>query len=316
MAKRAASRIIDLIPALAALLISNASAFADPVKIHIACTATSDCASAMIARDEGLFAKHNLDADLTLIPINTNIPPAIASNSIQIGGPTAPVFLQAVDGGLDLVAVAGASIMDPVANSAISAMTRNGLTITDAKGFVGKKVGAPGIGAYLQVLFSKWLIEKGVDPKSVNFVEVTFPTMSDALKSGSVDAVLTAEPFISRIQKAGTGQLGPRYAQELGGDHPIISYVAGRAFAEGNPEVIKNFRAAIEEGAAIVNADRDKTSESVSKFTKVPLEIVKLNRASISHPALKGADFAWWLTTMKQQDMLQSDIDLNKLVLP
>ena len=34
------------------------SAMADPIKIKIACTATSDCASAMIATYDGVFAKH------------------------------------------------------------------------------------------------------------------------------------------------------------------------------------------------------------------------------------------------------------------
>src|SRR5271168_1564448 len=167
-------------------LLTSAHAHADPFKLHIACTATSDCASAMVARDEGIFAKHGFDADMTLIGINTNIPPAIVSDSIQVGGPTSPVFLQAVSGGLDLVAIAGATIMQPSSNESIAAVARTGVTIKDAKDFVGKKVGAPGIGAYLHVLFRKWLVEKGVDPKDVNFVEVTFPNMSDALKSGAV----------------------------------------------------------------------------------------------------------------------------------
>src|SRR6266478_4543040 len=80
-------------------------------KIQIGCTATSDCASAMVAVDEGIFKKYGLDAEMVLIGINSNIPAAILSNSIQVGGPTSTVFLQAADGGLDLVAVAGASIL-------------------------------------------------------------------------------------------------------------------------------------------------------------------------------------------------------------
>src|SRR5271167_2547648 len=118
------SRGIALFVTTAAL--AAIPAHADPIKLKVACTATSDCASAMVARDEGIFAKHGLDVDMTLIGINTNIPPAIVSDSIQIGGPTEPVFLQAVDGGLDLVAIAGASAMDPVGNSGIAVMTRNG----------------------------------------------------------------------------------------------------------------------------------------------------------------------------------------------
>jgi NitT/TauT family transport system substrate-binding protein len=122
-------------------------------KITIGCTATSDCASAMVAVDQGLFAKHGLDAKMILIGINSNIPAAILSDSIQIGGPTESVFLQAVDGGLDLVAVDGASRMDPISNQAIVAFARNGISLKEPKDFVGKKVGAPGIGAVLQVLF-------------------------------------------------------------------------------------------------------------------------------------------------------------------
>jgi NitT/TauT family transport system substrate-binding protein len=117
---------------------------ADPFKLKIACTATSDCASAMVARDKGIFAKNGLDADVTLIAINTNIPPAIVSDSIQIGRPTASVFLQAVDGGLDLVAIEGASVMDPSNADTVAAMARTGGAIKEPKDFVGKKVGAPG----------------------------------------------------------------------------------------------------------------------------------------------------------------------------
>src|SRR3954449_3806400 len=130
-------------------------------RIQIGCTATTDCASAMIAVDEGLFKKHGLDAEMTLIGINSNIPAAILSNSIQIGGPTSTVFLQAADGGLDLVAVAGATIMNPTSNGAITAFVRNGITIKEPKDFIGKKLGSPGLNAFLHVLFVKWLVEKG-----------------------------------------------------------------------------------------------------------------------------------------------------------
>ena len=85
----------------------GASAFAQ-TKLQIGCTATTDCASAAVAVEDGIFKKNGLDAELILIALNSNIPAALMSNSLQIGGPTPSVFLQATDGGLDLVAVAGA----------------------------------------------------------------------------------------------------------------------------------------------------------------------------------------------------------------
>jgi len=299
--------------ALAATLF--ASAAQAQTKLQIGCTATTDCASAMVAVDEGIFKKHGLDAEMTLIGINSNIPAAILSGSIQIGGPTSTVFLQAVDGGLDLVAVAGASVMNPTSNANITAFVRNGLTIKEPKDFVGKKVGAPGLGAFLHVLFVKWLVEKGVDPKSVNFVEVTFPTMADIIKSGGVDAVLTAEPFVTRMTNAGLGTVGARYAAELNRTEPIIFYAASRDWAEKNPATIKKFRDAIAEAAVIVNTDRNKSDAAISKFTKQAIELVKASPPNKSEPALKAEQLAWWIDIMSSQKMLQSKIDLSKVML-
>jgi len=302
-----------LAAAVAALLATGAAQA--QTKIQIGCTATSDCASAMVAVDEGIFKKHGLDAEMVLIGINSNIPAAILSNSIQIGGPTSTVFLQAADGGLDLVAVSGASIMNPASNANITAFVRNGITINSPKDFVGKKVGAPGLGAFLHVLFVKWLVEKGVDPKRVNFVEVTFPTMSDIIKSGGVDAVLTAEPFVTRMTNAGLGSVGARYAVDLARTEPIIFYAAARDWAEKNPDTIKKFRAAIAEAAPIVNNDREKTSASISKFTKQPIELVKATPPNKSEPELKAEQLGWWIEIMSSQKMLQTKLDLNKLIL-
>jgi NitT/TauT family transport system substrate-binding protein len=268
----------------------------------------------MVAVDEGIFRKHGLDVEMTPIGINSNIPAAILSNSIQIGGPTSTVFLQAVDGGLDLVAIAGASVMNPTSNGNITAFVRNGISIKEPRDFVGKKVGAPGLNAFLHVLFVKWLVEKGVDPKSVNFVEVTFPTMSDIIKSGGVDAVLTAEPFVTRILNAGLGSVGARYAVELARTDPIIFYAASREWADKNAATIKKFREAIAESAHIVNSDREKASASISRFTKQPLELVMATPPNRSEPALKPEQLAWWIDVMSSQKMLQTKLDTTKLV--
>ena len=217
----------------AVLLASGAEA---QQKMQIGCTATGDCASAMVAIDEGIFKRLGLEAEMVLIGINSNIPAALLSNSIQIGGPTSSVFLQAVDGGLDLVAVGGASAMNERTANLVAVVGRTGVNLKEPKDFVGKKVGAPGLGAFLHVLFVKWLMEKGVDPKGVTFVEVSFPTMNDILKSGAIDAVLAGEPFITRMSNAGTGTAAFRYLQELNRSEPVIFYAASRDWAEKNPE--------------------------------------------------------------------------------
>ena len=265
---------------------------ADRFKIKIACTATSDCASAMIARDEGIFAKHGLDAEMTLIGINTNIPPAIASDSIQVGGPTSPVFLQAVDGGLDLVAIAGASVMDPVSNDVHRRRrTKPGLTIKEAKDFIGKKVGAPGIGAYLHVLFRKWLIEKGVDPNERQFRRSDIPDDERRAEVGrrrcGADRRTVHHAHREGRQRRGRRALCRRSAPHRRRSSPMSST---RASPTQHPDVVKAFRESIAEAAPIVKSDRDKAAEAMAKFTKMPIDLVKTqSRRASPQPALKAA---------------------------
>lgn len=78
-------------------------------KINVAHVFANDFLPMFMAQENGCFAKRNLDVTLTLIPIINNIPATIIAGSTQIGVTTPTVMLQAVENGLDLVAVAGSS---------------------------------------------------------------------------------------------------------------------------------------------------------------------------------------------------------------
>lgn len=308
-------RAFGVIAASLALVLTAGAASAQH-KIKIGCTATSDCVSAMVATDEGIFRKHGIEAEMVRIGINSNIPAAILSNSIQVGGPTTTVFLQAVDGGLPLVALAGASVMSARTNPNVAVFVRNGLTITSPQDFVGKKVGAPGLGAYLHVLFVKWLMDKGVDPNKVNFVEVTFPTMPDVMRSQAVDAVVSSEPTVTRMTNAGVGKVAFRYAAELDRKEPVIIYAASRAWAEQNPQAVAAFRAAVAEGAVIANSDEDKAVAAVAKFTGQQVDLVRSVTRNLADPNLKPENMLWWIDVMKQQHLLQGTPDVKTLIFP
>lgn len=296
------------------LVISGAASAANTA-ISIGCTATTDCANAAVALEDGIFKKNGLDVQLTLIGLNSNIPAALLSNSIQIGGPTPSVFLQAVDGGLDLVAVEGASSTAHSTSDSVGVVVPAGSSIKAAKDFVGKKVGAPGIGAFLQVLFVKWLTDNGVNPKQVNFVEVTFPTMNDVLKSGAVDAVVSADPIMSRIVSTGTGTVVAHFLDSLPEKRPQILYAASRDWAEANPDAVAAFRKSIEEASAIVNSHPDKAKAAISRFTKISLDVLSSMKISVADPVLTSEELEWWVDVMEKQAMLQSKPDVTKLIL-
>ena len=289
-----------------ALAVSVPGAVSAAEKIIIGCTATTDCANAAIAVDEGIFKKNGLDAEMQLIGLNSNIPAALLSDSVQIGGPTPSVFLQAVDGGLDLVAVAGASSSAKSTADSAAVVVRPGSTIKEAKDFIGKKVGAPGIGAFLQVLFAQWLIQNGVDPKQVNFVEVTFPTMADILKSGAVDAVVTAGPGMAKILSTQTGEGVAYYLESMPDGEPQVLYSASRAWAAANPNALAAFRKSLDEASKIVNSDPDKARKAISGFTKIPAAVLGTMKVSVADPSMTKPQLDWWVDVMNKQNMLQN----------
>ena len=150
-------------------LLTSSSAFAQ-TKIVVGFTAVPDFAAAFIAKERGFFDKHKLDVTLQQLPLTSNVPPALMSDSIQIGGTTPPVFLQAVDSGLDLVAVAAGATYDNT-KGFVNIVGKTGANIRTAQDFVGKKFGVPGIGGTMHVLVRRWLADKGVDSKRVTFIE-------------------------------------------------------------------------------------------------------------------------------------------------
>lgn len=292
-------------------------AFAMPATaqtIRVGCTSTADCGSAMVAIDQGIFERLGLDVEMVRIALNSNIPPALLSNSIEIGGPTSSVFLQATDGGLDLVALAGASVMHEATNEGTVAVVRDGLEINQAADFVGKKVGVPGFGAYIHILFVRYLMESGVDPAQVELVETTFPSMPDVIRTGAVDAVLAGGPTVTRMVEAGTGHVGPKFIAELGGDAPIIFYAATRAWAEANPELVEKFKQGIAEAAEIADSDHETVIASVAAFMEQDPELVRATPPSKYEPDLTADGLAWWLDLMQRQGLLQGDVDPQMLI--
>ncbi len=300
----------------AATLLLGAPAARAGDEITLSCTATTDCASAFAAATHGFFAKHNLAVKITPIALNSNIPAALMSDSIQIGGPTPSVFLQAVDGGLDLVVLATASVTNKATVDGAASVAREGSGIDSPEKFVGHRIGVPGIGAFLDVLFRQSLIVHGIDPNKISFVEVTFPTMSDALKGGAVDGVVSADPFLSRIVAAGTGHVVSHFLADLPEGEPQILYATTRSWAAAHTAQVADFRAAIAEGAAFVQANPDAAREDVAAFTKLPIAVLKTVKLSWSEPAISPAQLDWWVGVMRGQHMLQADPDTAKLIAP
>lgn len=292
--------------ALAALLAHPASA--QQVKLNVGYTTAADFVPAFVAKDKGIFAKHKLDVTLTRIALASNVPSAIVSGSLQIGMGTSPMLLQTAEGGLGLVAVAGASRFKKT-NPISSVLVRPGLKITNAADLRGKKVGVPGFNSMFDVLFRKWLLNNKVQLNQVTFVEAPFPQMKDLLKNGTLDAVLAIEPFRTGIVKDNAGSPVADFIGEVREDILGAFWMATAEWAGKNPQAVRAFRQAYAEAVqyALKNPGEAKALEK--KYLGANSPVVPSYSVEVT-----PADLELFAAIGREIGSLRKPVDVSKLI--
>jgi NitT/TauT family transport system substrate-binding protein len=305
-------RMLQFMAAVGAVAVALSATSLRAETVTVASAGGADSAPSFIAKEEGFYAKHGLDANAMLMPLMPTIPPAMMANAVQIGAINPTTLLQAIDGGLDLVALAGGSVIaHSLSNIGVVAGIESG--ITTPQDFVGKKVAVPGLGAVMHVMFRYWLSEKGVDFKKVNFVEVSLPNLRDVLSKGTVDAIVAIDPVMSQIVEAKFGTVW-RLIPDMPEGQTVLLYAAPRDWAVKHPKEVAAFRAAIAEGAAFVTSDPDKAREDLGKYLKFSPAVLKTIKIGVQDPNLTEAQLAWWVDVMEKQGMLSTKIDVKKII--
>lgn len=297
--------------AVLASVIGIGSAFA-ATQVRVVHPPGADTWPYFVAKKEGFFEKRGLDVQLTTMAISSNIPAALASGSVEIGVLTAATLLPAIENGIDLVTIGGGTIANPEFPSSL--LTKPDSPIKEPKDIEGRKVGIPGIGAFLQIMFNEWLATKGIDPRKVIFVEVPFTQMQDVLQAGTVDAVIPIEPFISRIIGAKVGEIKFSYVKELTAtkSYRILVSATTRDYATKNAATIKSVREALEEAVAFHAKNPEKSKEAVAEFVKMPPQALAAIKLPTSPLNVTDAEIADWSAILVKQKVLSKPLDPAK----
>jgi NitT/TauT family transport system substrate-binding protein len=286
-------------------------------KLNFMYTAVGSFVGLYVAKDQGILAKHGLDIDMTLTTNGSLISAALVSGSAQIGGPTPTILLQANEEGLDLVVVAGTNVYPLSFPSGVLAAADSNLH--GPKDLQGKRVGVPGLGGIIDVLTRKWVQSNGVDYHKVNWVEIGFPQMADALKSHLVDAVAAVDPFYTRVVSGKTGYDIGVYASVIPAGTSPVNFVATRAWAEKNVDTVKALQAALDEAAVYIKdpANDKSVRANLATYSKLPppvaaiIDVPKDFYVHITPDAL-----ASWVQVSREQGLIKGNPDPKSLIYP
>jgi len=196
--------------------------------------------------------------------------------------------------GLDMMFVAASTHIrkDPPDNSGVA--VRSVDNINGPKDLTGKKVSAGLINGPNYAHMREWLQRHGVDPASVEFLEIPFPQMADALFQNRLDAVWNVEPFLTFMVKSGKARVIAYPYQENVPGMDITGYVARESWVKANPDVARRLKRAIDRATVdLINAGKEERDSWVVKYTGAKPEIVAaLNLAEFTTefnvPSLKA----------------------------
>jgi len=301
---------------IAGVVIAGAAPSCAQTRIAVGTPPIAEVEAAFVAKDEGMFEKNGLNVEFLPTGSNQTLVAALVAGSHQIVAVSPTVLLQAVDSGIDLVVVANCGVTAPRTAANVGLAVRGGVEISKPEDIKGKKVGTPSIGGTLDILFRQWLKQKNVPEKSVTFIEVPIPNTADVLKGGTIDAIIAGEPSLGRAVSQSNGKVAFNYMSEIPENLPYTTFVATREWAKANAGTIKSFRTAFAEAAGYVAANQGKTREIVSKYTRLPVEV--LNKIELPEckivPSKAALDY--FDKAMREGGMLTGKIDTAGLIAP
>jgi NitT/TauT family transport system substrate-binding protein len=186
-----------------------AGAQAPLAKVKLGVLKLTSSAVLFLGVEKGYFKEFGVDPELVYFQAAQPIAVALASGDIPVGatGLTAGLF-NIVAGGVRIWIVADKGREWP--NHNLTALVvRKDLYDGGARSMrhlKGKKIGVTQIGSTFHYNVGRYLEKEGLGPGDVELVPLqALPALNDALTARRVDAVATAEPFVSRLETTGSG---------------------------------------------------------------------------------------------------------------
>lgn len=262
--------------AAATISLFSPAAFAQtpPANIRVAVMGVANFAPLIVARDKGFFKDENLNVTWTTVAQGGVAVEAVYGGSAEIGGGSIFEPIVARGNGLDIVYLAASTRIRPTPPDNSGIAVRTGDPIKTAKDLVGKRISAGQINGVNYVHLREWLERNGVDFSSIQYFELPFPQMADALFQNRLDAVWNVEPFLTFMVRSGNARVIAYPYQENIPQMDITAYTAKESWVKANPDLARRFKRAIDRATQYIrDASKEERDEWVVKYTGAKPEI-------------------------------------------
>jgi NitT/TauT family transport system substrate-binding protein len=146
--------------------------------------------------------------------------------------------------------------------------------IRDVKDLEGKTIAVNALKGVGEVVIKAALDKRGVDPNSIELLEVPFPEMPAALERGRVDVIWAPGPFLTSVLGAG-GRAIEAPLTTLGERFPNGTYATTEQYLAENEDVVERFARAMNKSSDYATENPDEARATIPEFTQIPAEVAE-----------------------------------------
>ncbi|HZH84824.1 MAG TPA: ABC transporter substrate-binding protein [Phototrophicaceae bacterium] len=222
-----------------------------------------------LAKEEGIFTKHGLDADLVAVRSAPLQVTALVSNEVQFVRGSVSSMLTAAAQGAKLKIIL--SLFAERASYDFLAAP----SITRPADLKGKKIGVQDFSGLLWTLTMLSLRELGLDPQrdNINIQAIGDSTViAQSLASGIIDAAALDKLQSVRLQGQGVKVLLDLRRIAF----PSSPFMGAEPFIEKNPKVVENFIKALIEASTIMRAQKERGLAVLQKHIKTDRALAEI----------------------------------------
>lgn len=283
-----------------------------PASLRVAFVAATTTLPLHVAKQTGIFDRHNLDVTLEQATNISDILPTLGRQfDISLG--TATDLIRAGAAGIDVVQIAGNTV-NTKANPFVQVIVPRDSGITDISQLGGKTVGSPTLSGVIHVGTLWWAKQQGVDPASIRGIEAPPPVLPDQLKAGRIDAVEALEPFATTLKREGFVSLGDPFSPI---SDPLATnfWVAQGSWARGQPDVVNRFVRSLEEARTFIEQNGPQARQILQEYTGMPAPVASSVPLPTYDFTVRARDLDTWVKVLKEVGQFEGTVDTSKLVL-
>lgn len=266
------------------------------------------------AESRHFFEAHGLRVKVRSINGGAQVVPALQSGAVDIGQSNIVSVLQARERHLNITCFSAAFRSPSGPQLALVVSPKRAATIRTPAALAGATIAVNTLHNANQLIAEKYLQSRGVNPDSVHFIGLDYPSMPGALSAGRVAAAIVDEPFTTTVVSQGAKIMSPQPDSEIA-SHPVYAcWMVSSTWLSRHKGVASRFTAALNEADQYMAAHPEYLSSILPKYTKVSSQLAARVTLPDFTTTMTPADVQPWSQAAAQFKVTDSVVPSSSII--